>query len=319
MRCWQIVLRCTLGGRDKLSWQDELEGLPIELKRNYEMAPLTTWKIGGISAGVVFPKTLESLVETINFVKEKKIPYHILGRGSNVLFGDDYFDGLIIYLGKSFSKITVTDKKIEAYAGVTLNQLGRLAGERSFANVEFLRGIPGSLGGALITNAEAHKVSISDFVESVFVFEEGNFKTYTKAMCDFSYRHSIFEDKKDFCIIRALLTFKAGDPQIIEANFKETITFRKKKQPKYPNGGSIFKNPPNGPAAGYLIDQLGLKGFEYGGAAVSDVHGNFILNKNKAKATDVLYLINYIKEEVKKNYQIDLQLEIKKINCLFDL
>ena len=167
----------------------------------------------------------------------------------------------------------------------------------------------------MITNAEAHKISISDFVKTVTVFENSNFKEYSKSMCDFSYRHSIFETKENFCIIKAHLEFEKGALKTIERNFKSTVDFRKSKQPKYPNGGSIFKNPKDGPAAGYLIDQLNLKGLTKGDAAISEVHGNFILNKKEAKAVDVLYLIEEIKNKVKQNYNIDLQLEIKKINC----
>ncbi|AMP20175.1 hypothetical protein AZF37_02405 [endosymbiont 'TC1' of Trimyema compressum] len=283
--------------------------------RDYKMASLTTWKIGGISAVVALPETINGLVTLINFATKNIIPYYILGRGSNVLVGDNYFNGIIIYLGKNFSSIFTKGNEIEAYAGVTLNQIGVLAKKSAFKNAEFLRGIPGSLGGALITNAEAYKIAISDFVESVRVFENGVFKDYNQSMCDFSYRHSIFEKKDNFCIVKATLVFEKGDIETINQNYKNTIEFRKTKQPKYPNGGSIFKNPKNGPAAGYLIDQLKLKGLDKGDAVISEVHGNFILNKNKAKAADVLYLIEKIKNQVMKAYNIELQLEIKKINC----
>ena len=283
--------------------------------RDYRIASLTTWKIGGVSAVVAFPETINGLITLINFAIKNIIPYYIIGRGSNVLVGDDYFNGIIIYLRKNFSSIFMNGNEIEFYAGVTLNRIGILAKKLAFKNVEFLSGIPGSLGGALITNAEAHKVSISDFVKSVKVFENGIFRDYSQSMCDFSYRHSIFEEKDNFCIVKANLVFEKGDVKIINQNYKNIIEFRKMKQPKYPSGGSIFKNPKNGPTAGYLIDKLKLKGLHKGGAVISKAHGNFILNKNKAKAIDVLYLIEKIKNQVTKAYNIELQLEIKKINC----
>ena len=299
-----------------MDWRNELEDTYKEfLVNDHKLASLTTWKIGGISAAVAFPETINGLVTLIDFATKNIIPYYILGKGSNVLVGDNYFNGLIIYLGKNFSSMVFKENEVEVYAGATLNQLGVMAKKSAYKNVEFLRGIPGSLGGALITNTEAHKVSISDFVKSVTVFEKGVFKDYSKSMCDCSYRHSVFEDKENFCIVKANLVFEQGDVETIEKNFKSTIEFRKTKQPKYPNGGSIFKNPKGGPAAGYLIDQLNLKGLSKGDAAISEVHGNFILNKNEAKAVDVLYLIDEIKNQVMKNYNINLQLEIKKINC----
>ena len=299
-----------------MDWRNELELTYKEpLVNDYKMATLTTWKIGGVSAAVAFPESINGLVSLIDFATKNTIPYYILGKGSNVLVGDSYFNGLIIFLGKNFSSILLNDGELEVYAGATLNQLGIMAKKLAYKNVEFLRGIPGTVGGALITNAEAHKVSISDFVKSVTVFEKGVFKDYSKSMCDFSYRHSVFEKKENFCIVKANLVFEEGDLDIIERNFKSTIEFRKIKQPKYPNGGSIFKNPKDGPAAGYLIDQLDLKGLSKGDSVVSEVHGNFILNKKEAKAVDVLYLIEEIKKQVKKKYNIDLQLEIKKINC----
>lgn len=299
-----------------MNWINVLEETYKEsFARNYNMASLTTWKIGGISAVVAFPETINGLVTLINFATKNIVPYYILGKGSNVLVGDDYFNGIIIYLGKKFSNILIKGNRIEAYAGAALSQIGILAQKLVFKNAEFLRGIPGSLGGALITNAEAYKISISDFIEYVRVFENGVFKDYSKSMCDFSYRHSIFEKKNNFCIIKTNLVFKNGDIETISKNYKDIVEFRRMKQPKYPNGGSIFKNPKKGPAAGYLIDQLKIKGLHKGDAVISEVHGNFILNKNKAKASDVLYLIEKIKKQIMKAYNIELQLEIKKINC----
>ena len=287
-----------------------------ELKRDFNIKGLTTWKIGGLCKFVAFPKNEEELLVLCDLINTYNIKHYIIGKASNILFGDKYFSGMVIYLGKNFNEYSlnkVNDKvEITALSGLTLNKFGKIAQENSLTGAEYLTYIPGTLGGALITNAEAHKTSIGELVKSVKVLENGKIKVLTNNDCNFRYRSSIFENS-NYIIIEVVLELKYGDETEIISKMAEAKSFRISKQPKKPSAGSVFKNPEIGPA-GLLIDNLGLKGKKIGDALVSDVHANFILNENNASTTNVLDLIKIIKNEVKDKYKIDLELEIKIFN-----
>lgn len=285
----------------------------MEIIRDGAVEKLTTFRIGGTAKLIAFPETEEDIFEGIETARKEGIPWVILGKASNILFGDDYYEGMVIYLGKKYRGMLDDEEGTTFLSGTPLSDICRLGRERSYKDIVALSGIPGTLGGALITNAEAHKISIGDFVLWVDVLEDGTVRRYKKDECEFTYRHSIFEEK-DCLILKAKLHFDKGNAEEIEKDYETIKAFRREKQPKLPSAGSIYKNPKEG-AAGFFIDQLGFKGKSIGDAVVSEVHGNFILNKGNAKAEEVLALMKRIEKEVFDAYGIVLVSEVKKINC----
>jgi len=296
----------------------ELEKIDSGLiKYDYDISGLTTWKIGGKVKGIVFPEYESQVFNVVKFVKENNIPFYIIGKGSNILFGNKYFEGLIIYLGKKFNSYELLKEvktcTLNCSSGISLMNLGKIAKNNSLTGFEYLSFIPGTLGGAIITNAEAHKKSISELIISVKVIENGTIKIYTNEMCKFGYRTSIFENTKKLIILSAKLILDNGLEAEIAKKINLAKDFRINKQPKKPSAGSVFKNPEID-SAGKIIDDLGLKGISKGDAKISNIHGNFIINVNQAHSDDILYLINLIQEKVKEKYDITLDLEIKLFN-----
>lgn len=288
-----------------------------ELAYDALIGPMLTWKIGGKSSVAAFPSCESELLALLRLAKESGIPSYIIGRGSNILFGDRDFKGLVIYLGRNFKNWSCEpgpggSTLLRAQSGISLSRLGAIARERSLTGLENLTFIPGSLGGALITNAEAHKSSIGSLVRSVRVLDGEELRTLSREDCGFAYRTSVFEQKPELVILEAELMLETGDPAAIEEKTREAGLFRS-SQPKGPSAGSVFKNPPGNPA-GMLIDRTGLKGRSHGGAVISDLHANFILNRGNARAEDVLRLIELAREEVHRKYGVNLELEIKLFN-----
>lgn len=285
-----------------------------ELKEDFNIASLTSWKIGGICRYIAFPKSKVELIDLFSFITRNGIDYYIIGKGSNILFQDKYFNGIVIYLGKNFNDYTIQQKEdifeIKALSGLTLNKLGKIARDNCLTGIEYLTYIPGTLGGALITNAEAHKTSIGDLVKEVTVLDNGIVTTLDRNECNFSYRSSSLGNK---IVLEVVLELKKGDVNLIEEKMEEAKRFRIEKQPSKPSAGSVFKNPSIGPA-GLLIDELGFKGKKVGGAIISNKHANFILNNDKATSKDVLELIEMIEVGVRNRYNLDLELEIKIFN-----
>lgn len=287
-----------------------------ELKEDYSIKGLTTWKIGGVCKFVAFPESEEELIVLYKMVEKYNIKHYVIGKASNILFGDKYFHGMVIYLGKNFNSCSIKKMKnkveIAALSGLTLSKFGKIAADNLLEGFEYLSCIPGTLGGALTTNAEAHKTSIGGLIKEVKVLDNGQIKVIAKKDCGFTYRSSIFENS-NYIIIKVVLELHHGNIIEIKKKMKEAKSFRMNSQPKKSSAGSVFKNPSIN-SAGLLIDKLGLKGKKIGEAVISDIHANFILNEDKARSEDILKLIKLIKREVKFNYNIDLELEIKLFN-----
>lgn len=288
-----------------------------ELAEDLTLGPLLTWKIGGKSRWTAFPASRSEVAALVRLARETKVPWYVIGRGSNILFGDGPFEGLVIYLGRNFRSWTLEpDGKgflLSADSGISLARLGAIAREHGLTGLESLTFIPGTLGGALITNAEAHKTSIGSLVRKVRILDGEEEKELDASDCAFAYRTSLFEGRPDLVILGADLYLEPGDPEEIGRKTEDARRFRLERQPSGPSAGSVFKNPSAGPA-GLLIDRLGFKGRREGDAAVSDVHANFILNEGKATAEEVLRLIREIREVVRLREGIDLELEIKLFN-----
>ncbi len=278
------------------------------------LAKHTTFGIGGPADCMVFPETREELSKLLKYAYQKKISAIFIGSGSNILVWDKGFDGIVISLKKSFKNLTIKrNSLIIVEAGVMLGTMVKQAMAAEIGGLESLIGVPGTVGGALIMNAGAFGSEISKYFEEAKTMTiEGDTKSYKKGEIEFSYRHSTFP-KNEF-LLEATFQCKRGKPAEILKDRKVASDGRKSNQPlKFRSAGSIFKNPSDSLAAGYLIDKTGLKGTERGGAAISEKHANFIVNMGDATAADVLYLIKLAKKYVAKKFHINLELEVKLI------
>ena len=278
------------------------------------LAKHTTFGIGGPADCMVFPETREELSKLLKYAYQKKISAIFIGSGSNILVWDKGFDGIVISLKKSFKNLTIKrNSQIIVEAGVMLGTMVKQAMAAEIGGLESLIGVPGTVGGALIMNAGAFGSEISKYFEEAKTMTiEGETKSYKKGEIEFSYRHSTFP--KNEILLEATFQCKRGKPAEILKDRKVASDGRKSNQPlKFRSAGSIFKNPSDSLAAGYLIDKTGLKGTERGGAAISEKHANFIVNMGDATAADVLYLIKLAKKYVAKKFHINLELEVKLI------
>ncbi|MGB9911172.1 MAG: UDP-N-acetylmuramate dehydrogenase [Microgenomates group bacterium] len=278
-------------------------------KRVKEKEPLslhTTFKIGGPADLFYEAKTEEEIIKAVLIAKKLKIPYFILGGGSNLLVADEGFRGLVIKIANS--QLEIKDRKIIAGAGTKLSTILKKAKDHSLAGLEFLIGIPGTVGGAVRGNAGAWGMGIGDKVKKVKVLtKKGEIKWLEKKECEFSYRQSRFK-KSEEIILAVEFQLEKGEAKKIEEMMKEYLS-RRQGQPKEPSAGCIFINP-KPLAAGELIDKAGFKGKSVGDAQVSPKHANFIVNIGKAKAKDVLKLIGLIKEKIKEKFGVELKEEI---------
>jgi UDP-N-acetylmuramate dehydrogenase len=276
--------------------------IPNTIQMDIPLKKHTTFKIGGNAKFFAEPKDIEEIRTLLAWCGEFKIEYFVLGKGSNVLFDDEGYGGVVIKLGGF-------------YAGNSLHSLIQNAANHGLGGLEKLEGIPGTIGGAIFMNAGAHGQQISDCIKSVAsITANGEITTRTKEECEFSYRSSIFKKLSTPIILSAEFNFIPMPKETITKNRKEVLAWRKAKQPlQYPNAGSVFKNPANNLSAGALIESCNLKGFSIGDAQVSELHANFIVNKGSATAKDVKSLMEKIAQSVKKTHGVELEAEIMVI------
>lgn len=288
--------------------EDKLSGI----RKSVELAPYTTFNIGGPADYFLEVKEERDLIEAVKVAREFKLPFFVLGNGSNLLISDEGFRGLVIKI--SFSSIEISDLKIKSGAGVSLKRLVGVSAELGFSGLGWAAGIPGTVGGAVRGNAGAFKESMADIVEEVEALDtssEIKVKNYISKDCEFDYRNSIFKKRRDLIILSVKLCFKKGEKEKIEKEIERYLNYREKRHPlKFPSAGSIFKNPENF-SAGRLIHECGLDGKKIGQAQISEKHTNFIINLGEAKAGDVLELISLAKREVKVKFGIELEEEIQ--------
>ncbi|HAL62814.1 MAG: UDP-N-acetylmuramate dehydrogenase [Firmicutes bacterium] len=277
--------------------------------KNEPMKNHTSFKIGGIADEFCAPSSIEEIVECIKYAKKKNIPYFVIGNGSNILVSDKGIRGLVIKISGEFSRYEICGDIIKAQSGVLLSVLAKAAQKDSLSGMEFASGIPGTLGGAVYMNAGAYGGEMSDIVKSVTYLENGEIKKIENGF-DFGYRKSLFA-KIGAVVLEAELQLKKGNTDEIKAKMEDYKVRRTEKQPlNFPSAGSVFKRP-EGHFAGGLIEDAGLKGFETGGAKVSEKHAGFIINTGDATASDVLKLIKHIQKTVKEKYGVELETEVK--------
>jgi len=293
------------------------------IKKNVPLKNHTTFRVGGPAKYFFVAKNKKELIKIIDAARKSKLPFFILGAGSNILVSDKGYNGIVIKIKNSKKKkFLASESKIQSSniytgAGTQLARLVKLSLDKSLSGLEWAAGIPGTVGGAIYGNAgwPGDKKNISSIVKSVKVLFAGpkmKIKDFKKKDCQFGYRESIFKHNKNLIILEAILQLKKGKRNKIK---KEIIKILKAKRNKIPAGfsaGCIFKNPP-GLNAGELIEKSGLKGKKIGGAKISEKHANFIMNTKKAKAEDILELIKIVKARVKKEFDVKLAEEIQII------
>ena len=281
------------------------------VKIDEDMKKHTTFKAGGKAAFLVTPDSEEKVKELIRFFKENEIANYIIGNGSNLLVRDEGFDGVILEIGSKLSEVVVNENKITAQAGALLSKTANQAYKSGLAGMEFASGIPGSVGGGVAMDAGAYGGELKDIVETVTMCDEnGEEITLTVDEMDFSYRHSIVQDK-NYIVLSATFSLTPGEPEKILETMNDLNQRRRDKQPlEYPSAGSTFKRP-EGYFAGKLIQDAGLKGYSVGGACVSEKHSGFVINKGGATATDIITLIGDVQKIVKEKFGVELEPEVK--------
>jgi UDP-N-acetylmuramate dehydrogenase len=287
------------------------EGLSKKIKTKTNLAGYTSFKIGGQAEYFFEPKNLKSLQEALVFAKQAGLRVYILGSGSNILVSDSGLAGLVIRLNnQDFKKCSTQGSFILAGSGLKLNALISFSKEMNLSGLEFLAGIPGTLGGCLMGNAGAWGKAIGELVSQVGVLEyNGKLKILGSSQLKFAYRES---NLNKYIIIWAKLKLFTQKKKIIAKKINQYLLRRKQSQGNnFPNAGCIFKNPKQGCSSGRLIDLCGLKGKARGKAIISNLHANFILNTGNAKRGDVLSLMDLMQKKVKERFKINLEPEIK--------
>ena len=284
----------------------EIESI-CEIKCEEELTKYNTYRVNSVCHALVFPKTIKELKEVLSILKKYSIKYLILGNGSNVIL-PPYYDGIIIKLS-NFSECNIKGNEVVVGAGYMFNKLSSELSNMEYTGYEWAVGIPGTVGGCIYNNAGAYKMSMSDLLISVTVLKNDEIIELSCDECNFGYRTSLFKEEKDYIILSCKLKLHKGNLDEIKSLISDRTKRRMETQPlNYPSCGSVFRNPDNIPA-GKVIEEVGLKGYSIGGAKVSELHANFIINTGEATSEEIIKLINFIKDKVKNETDIDLILE----------
>lgn len=288
---------------------------PLTVKKNESLSGYTTMRTGGNAEYIVFSESAESLVALCGELDNNGVRYIVIGKGSNLLFPDEGFNGVVVCTEK-IDFIKVNGKEISAGCGASLIKLSRAACDASLGGLEFAYGIPGTVGGAVYMNAGAYDGEVSMIVKSVSCYDtvEKKLLVLDNESCDFSYRNSIFEmGGNRYIITDAVFNLEHKDKNEISAQMNDYMTRRRDKQPlEYPSAGSAFKRAP-GYFTAKLIDEAGLKGYTVGGAQVSEKHAGFIINRGNATSADVRAIIAHIQKTVLEKNGVELESEIRII------
>lgn len=279
----------------------------MQIKENFEIKNLTSFKCGGIVKKILYPENLEEFLQILK--TEPKTP--VLGNLSNTLISSCGIDGTVIITGK-MTNIKFDGEYVTAECGVKGAKLSQLAAEKGLSGLEFMIAFPGSIGGEVFMNAGAHGQNVSQiFVEATCYDREKGVVVLKNEEMEFSYRTSVCQ-KKDLVILSAKFKLNPANSDEINLKMKENLEFRKAKQPNLtlPNCGSVFRNP-EGDSAGRLLDSVGAKNFKIGGVHVWANHANFIINDNNGTSLDILELMFKMSTEVKKKYNIELIPEVR--------
>ena len=294
----------------------ELESANVgKIIKNVPLSKYTTYKTGGVAKAFVYPKNIKDLIKTLKILKSNSVKYKVLGNGSNVLFSDRIYNGIIIKLDELNDVSFFGKDKVKVGAGYSLMKLALLTAKKGFTGLEFASGIPGTVGGAVFMNAGAYKSDMGYVVSQATVLTP-DFKVISleNKELDFHYRTSFLKKHPNYICLEATIKLVKGDKAKIEEVIRERRKRRIASQPlEYPSAGSVFRNPDSN-FAGKLIEDVGLKGKKIGGAMVSDKHANFIVNYNHATSSEIKSLIDEVHDKVKDRYGVDLKIEQELVN-----
>lgn len=279
---------------------------------NHPLKSYTYTRLGGNADFFVMPATYKQVQDVVKLANQEKVPFTLLGNGSNLIIKDGGIRGIVMYLG-NLNEIKTDGLKVIAQSGARIINVSREAYASELTGLEFACGIPGSVGGALFMNAGAYGGEVKDVLESATVVDKNGELHFILAKdLDLDYRTSNIHDNS-YIVLEATFLLKNEDPEKIKAVMDDLTFKRESKQPlEYPSCGSVFKRPP-GQFAGKLIQDSGLQGKMIGGAQVSLKHAGFIVNKNKCTAEDYLDLIHFVQHTVKENYGVTLEREVRVI------
>ena len=299
----------------KLQFYHELNNI-IEETRICVDEPMnkhTTFRVGGSADFFVMPKTTTEVRDVIALCRQKHMPYYIIGNGSNLLVGDKGYRGVVIQIYKEMNAIEVEGTCIKAQAGALLAKIGSVALGAGLTGFEFAAGIPGAIGGAVVMNAGAYGGEMKDVLKDVTVLtEDGEVLILKNDELELGYRTSVIP-KKNYIVLEATIELEQGEKEKIKARMDELKSLRITKQPlEFPSAGSTFKRP-EGYFAGKLIDDAGLRGFQVGGAQVSEKHCGFVINKENATAAEIVELMRQVAEKVEEQFGVTLEAEVKRL------
>ncbi|WP_439881742.1 UDP-N-acetylmuramate dehydrogenase [Pontibacter sp. MBLB2868] len=281
----------------------------MKIYTDFDLSQFNSYRIKASCRMAMFPETEDDIREI--FLDGKGAKKILLGSGHNIILSKEYYEEEFIIFSNTYDNVVVNDNCLEAEAGVTMLELSKLALLNSLSGLEVFYDIPSSLGGAVVMNAGASGEEIKDLVIDVRCYDPISDKFFSLKQNEikFGYRTSLFQESPNLIVTKATLELKKGIKDSIQKKMQEVKTARWSKQPKeFPNAGSVFKRP-EGYYVGTLIDELNLKGFSIGGAQISEKHGGFIININKATGNDILNLIDEVKKRVRNKYKIELEVE----------
>lgn len=285
------------------------------LLENEPLSKHTTFRVGGPARILVIPNSKDSLIETIRLVHQYGIPFKVIGRGSNLLPSDQVFEGIIIKCDKGLDHIEINETLVTVGAGVSTILLANKMAKNELGGLEFISGIPGSLGGAVYMNAGAYNKEIKDILVKALIMDEtGELNWISNEEMQFTYRTSIMQSEKGWILIEAVLQLEVGNYDEIMELMKARKVRRVESQPtNLPSAGSTFRNP-NPHFSWKLIEDSGLRGVRIGGAEVSQKHCNFIVNVGGATATDIYNLIRHVQQVVLEKHGVELHPEVEMFN-----
>lgn len=301
-------LRAALSDRDDVSVSVEVP-----------LSQLSRWRIGGPAKTVIEPKTEAGLIAGLAAVRNSGLPCFIVGDGSNVLFDDAGFHGVIVRIGRTLADVRIEGRRVTAQAGAWTPQFARQVGAHGLTGIEHTVGIPGTLGGLIVMNGGSQRKGIGDHVVSVTTLDfAGNRRVFDKSSCAFAYRTSALQGG-GLITVSAELELEEGDPAAIRREMIEIMSSRRKKFPlRLPNCGSVFLSNPMmydtvGPP-GRAIEEVGLRGHRIGDAQIAPGHGNFIVNVGQASSADVLALIRLIRQRVYDRTAFWMECEVRYVS-----
>lgn len=283
--------------------------IKCEILENVNLKEYNTYRLEAFCKYMAFPKSVKELQEVINYCLHKDIKYFVLGNGSNVIL-DGTFNGIVINMKNLNGASLVGDTDIIAYSGIMMPKLVKFAVKNNLQGLEWASGIPGTLGGGIYGNCGAYNDDIYHYLKEIIVLHNGKIEHIKADKVFHGYRQTFFQGKRQYIIVAAHLKLIKGDSKQSQELINDRLKRRLSSQPlTYPSAGSVFRNPSKLMPSGKLIEDVGLKNKNIGGALISPKHANFIVNNGNATAKDVISLIELIKKTIKENYSIDLVTE----------